>query len=387
MANRQTSLRSKQGGLVLWDGMNIRQMARFFSARPLLHWRKSLPIATLPGFALYNSVMGALESLIYSRQIEKWTIERPPLFVIGHWRSGTTLLHNLLAQDPQHNYPKMYQVVFPNHFLLTEKVMARLTAWMVPKSRPMDNVPAGWHVPQEEDIAMVILTCLSPYMMLANPDRMDKVRHMWDLKGLSAEQLDFWKQQYLRLLKKVSRGDSRRLVLKSPVNTLRIPILRELFPGAQFIYIYRNPFDVLRSAVHLRQTMFRENCLGKPRIDRAQLEESIAWVHRLAFDTYHKDKQSLAPHELCEVRFEDLEQDPLGQLETIYRTLELDGFDQLRKIIEPQVPSLKRYKKNKYPATRKQMDEVYERFRYAFDYYGYPHPAETFETAAVSSPT
>ncbi|MEZ6068470.1 MAG: hypothetical protein R3B90_22770 [Planctomycetaceae bacterium] len=80
---------------------------------------------------------------------------------------GTTLLHNLLAQDPDYTCPNMYQVIFPNHFLLTEKVIGAATSWMVPSKRPMDNVPAGWHMPQEEDIALAILTCLSPYMLVA----------------------------------------------------------------------------------------------------------------------------------------------------------------------------------------------------------------------------
>ena len=363
--------------------MTISQLVRFFRARPLLHWKKTIQIAGLPGFSIYNSIMGALESLFYSRKIRDWKIDRPPLFVIGHWRSGTTLLHNLLAQDPQYICPNMYQVVFPNHFLLTESVITRLTAWMVPKSRPMDNVPAGWHVPQEEDIAMAVLTCLSPYMMLANPDRTDRIKHMWDLRDVPEEQLNFWKQQYVRFLKKVSLNDSRRLVLKSPVNTLRIPILRELFPGAQFVYIHRNPFDVLRSAIHLRKTMFGENCLGKPTLEG--IEESIAWVHRLTFDRYHEDKKLLGPDELCEVRFEDLEQDPLGQLERVYQTLNLEGWETLKEIIEPQVPALKRYKKNQFQATREQMDDVYEKLQYAFEHYGYPHPAETLEEAATSS--
>jgi hypothetical protein len=189
--------RSRQGPLVIWHGMTIRQMMRLFAYGPLLHWRRTPQIASLPLFALYNSTMGLLEKAVYGRRIEQVKLDKAPVFVIGHWRSGTTLLHNLLAQDPQFNFPKMYEVVFPSHFLLTENVVGKLTAPLVPQSRPMDNVPAGWDVPQEEDIAMAILTCLSPYMMLAQPDRNDLVRPFWDLSLLSEDELNFWKREYI----------------------------------------------------------------------------------------------------------------------------------------------------------------------------------------------
>lgn len=373
--------RSKQGPLVIWHGMTIRQMMRLLSYGPLLHWRRTPQIASLPLFALYNSAMGLMEKAVYGRRIEQVQLDKPPVFVIGHWRSGTTLLHNLLAQDPQFNYPKMYEVVFPSHFLLTENVIGKLTAPLVPQSRPMDNVPAGWDVPQEEDIAMAILTCLSPYMMLAQPDRNDLVRPFWDLSLLSEDELNFWKQEYLRFLKKVTYGDNRRLVLKSPVNTLRIPLLLEMFPDARFIYIYRNPFDVYNSAIHLRKTMFRENSLGFPHL--SDLEESIYWVQEFAYRVYHRDKLLIPEGRLHEVRFEDLEQDPLGEMEKVYSAINLDNWDVLRERIEPQVPALRRYKKNQFRYTRELMDQVYERLQFIFEQHGYPHPAEQFETVAA----
>ena len=40
-----------------------------------------------------------------------------PVFILGHWRSGTTLLHGLMAQDDQFAYPRIYQVSNPHSFL------------------------------------------------------------------------------------------------------------------------------------------------------------------------------------------------------------------------------------------------------------------------------
>lgn len=381
-AQPKKSKRSSQGPLVIWHGMTVRQLARFFRYGPLLSWRRSLTTATLPGMAVYNSVMALAEKAVYGTQLRSMTIDKTPLFVIGHWRSGTTLLHNLLAQDPQFCYPNMYETLFPNHFLLTENVSTKLTASLVPQTRPMDNLPAGWSIPQEEDIAMAILTCVSPYMIMAHPDREERIDTFFDLQGLPPAQLRDWKQEYMTFLKKVSlRSPDRRLVVKSPVNTLRIPVLLDLFPDAKFVFIYRNPFDVWNSSVHLRRTVFRENCLGFPKLDG--LETAISNIMDRTSETYQRDKALLPPGRLHEVKFEELEQDPVGELAKVYSALNLEGFSQLEKILEPQVPELKRFKKNKFKYDREHLDAIYERHRPLFDLYGYPHPAEQYETAAA----
>lgn len=372
---------SGQAGMTLWHGMTLRQLGRLVAYGPVLHWKRALQILTLPGAGVYNSLMGLAEQAIYGRRVAQTQITQPPLFVIGHWRSGTTLLHNLLAQDPQFNCPNMYQCVFPNHFLLTESVVTKLTGWLLPKSRPMDNMPATWDVPQEEDIALAILTCLSPYMLCAQPDRNDRVRPLWDLQLLSDEELARFKSAYLTFLKKVTFDDHRQLVLKSPANTLRIPLLRELFPQAKFVYIHRNPFDVLNSAVHLRRAMFRENSLGMPHL--SDITEAVYWVQEFTFKTYERDKRLLGPGELHEVRFEDLEQDPLGEIQKVYETLNLDGWDKLRAILEPQVPSLRRYKKNEFRYSRAAAEECYQRLKPLFDHNGYENPAAQYEAVAA----
>jgi len=372
---------SSQKGLTLWHGMTLRQLGRLAAYGPQLHWRRAFRLFLLPGAGIYNSLAGLAEQVLYGRKIDAAELQQPPLFVIGHWRSGTTLLHNLLAQDPQFNFPSLYDCVFPNHTVLTRRVMSRLTAGLVPKSRPMDNLPAGWHVPQEEDIAMAILTCLSPYMLCAHPDRNDKVRPYWDLSLLSEQELEQWKSAYLRFLKKVSYGDGRQLVVKSPAHTLRIPVLRAMFPEAKFVYIYRNPFDVFNSTVHMRKAMFRENGLGIPAL--SDIQEAVYWVQEFTHRTYERDKRLLPAGSLHEVRFEDLEQDPLGEMQRVYQRLGLDGWERFEEILSPQVPALRRYKKNEFKHARAEMDACYNRLRALFEHHGYEHPARPAERIAA----
>jgi hypothetical protein len=385
MSTSSNVKRTRQGPLTLWHMMTLGQMWQAAALRPQLHWSRAFKIFLLPGMGLYNSAMRLAERAIWGKRIREFQLEQAPLFIIGHWRSGTTLLHNLVAQDPQFTFPTMYQTAFCNHFLLTQDVVTKLTGGLIPKSRPMDNLPAGWDIPQEEDIAMAIQSLMSPYMLAADPDRMDLVRPYWDMTGLSPEDRARWKSLYVEYLKRVTLKDPqrRRLVLKSPVNTLRIPLLLEMFPDAKFLSIYRNPYDVYNSCVHLRRTLFRENCLGKPHL--RELEESVFWVHEFAFRAYQRDRHLIPEGRLHEVRFEDLESDILGELERAYSALGLDNWPELERIIEPQVPGLKRYKKNVFASDREQMDMVYERLKFIFEHYGYPHPAEAAATAEVAA--
>ena len=97
-----------------------------------------------------------MERLIYSRRWNRAPLTDAPVFILGHWRSGTTLLHNLLASDPQFAAPNLYQVSFPTHFLLSEWWLAPCTSWLLPETRPMDDIPHGWSVPSEDEIALLL---------------------------------------------------------------------------------------------------------------------------------------------------------------------------------------------------------------------------------------
>jgi omega-hydroxy-beta-dihydromenaquinone-9 sulfotransferase len=149
--------RSKQNLACVWQGLNRQQwlkVARNLPVDPKYRVRR-LSIAAL---SVMNSFYEACERQLYSRRVEQTEVTHPPIFVLGHWRSGTTLLHNLLTLDPQLTFPNLYQVMFSGHFLLTETVGSALTGWMLPRTRPMDNVPAGWKHSQEDEIALLLRT-------------------------------------------------------------------------------------------------------------------------------------------------------------------------------------------------------------------------------------
>jgi omega-hydroxy-beta-dihydromenaquinone-9 sulfotransferase len=369
-----------QGHFCIWHGTSLGIWSRLLASRPPMGWNRWGRMISITALSAVNSVENALESLIFGRRIARQQIEHPPVFILGHWRSGTTLLHNLMAMDPTFTYPNLYHVMYPGHFLLTERIVSNLTGWILPKTRPMDNIPTSWTMSQEDEMALLVMTLISPYLMLAHQGDRSKYGRFFDLTELTPDERRVWKDSFLRFLKKLTIRENKPIVLKSPSHTYRIPILLEMFPNAKFIYIYRDPYAIYSSGMHLRRTLFAENGLGRPVYEG--LEEDLLRTYTHCIDRYESTKHLIPPGHLHEVRFEDLEADPLGQMKLVYDRLGLTSWPLLEPEIRKQIPELTRFKKNKFNMDEDLMQRIYAHWRPSFERYGYPSRLPEQEAAA-----
>ena len=94
-----------------------------------------------------NSFARLVQTLVFGRRIARTEITETPIFIVGHWRSGTTMLHELLVLDPRHAYPDTYACFCPNHFLISGRLIPWCLKYLMPARRPMDNMPMGWDCP------------------------------------------------------------------------------------------------------------------------------------------------------------------------------------------------------------------------------------------------
>ena len=225
-ANRRTRI---------WEGCNLISWLHLlwrgrFAVHPK-YWHIALIITLVSSF---HSVVRLLQLLVYGRAIARTEIKEAPIFIIGHWRTGTTWLHELLILDEHHSYPTTYQCFDPNHFLLTEGFFKRWMRFLLPSKRPMDNMPAGWERPQEDEFGLCMLGQPSPYLTIAFPNQAPKCPEFLDFQGVSPRALASWKHAFMRFLQTITFKDPRRLVLKSPPHSCRIETLLEMFPRAPF---------------------------------------------------------------------------------------------------------------------------------------------------------
>ena len=112
------------------------------------------------------SAMAGLQKMIMRQQLAAANL-RNAIVVLGYWRSGTTLLHELLCLDARYTYPTTHACMNPHHFLLTEAAaLARGGASM---QRPMDEMEVRSSSPQEDEFALLSLGARSPYEALLIP--------------------------------------------------------------------------------------------------------------------------------------------------------------------------------------------------------------------------
>jgi hypothetical protein len=332
------------------------------------YWHRALFI-TLTSFI--NSYYRRKEERQFGQAVEKVEITCPPLFVLGHWRSGTTHLHNLLALDnDQFAFANTYQVVNPHTFLGTEEVNTRRFAFLIPDKRPMDNMALSFQSPQEDEFAM-LLTCFhSLYLGITFPRREMHYSRYLTFRGVPIREIAEWKAALLGFMKKLTYKYGRALVLKSPPHTARIRLLLEMFPHARFVHIHRNPYTVFRSTQHYFDTAIWYTYLQRP--DRDLVDRGILDRYTALYDAFFEDRSLIPSGNYHEMAFEDLEREPLAEMRRLYETLALPGFDGVEPKLQTYLASLKDYKKNEFQELAPKVREtVATAWRRSFDEWGY----------------
>lgn len=271
-----------------------------------------------------------VELLVYSRRIRKEVINEAPVFILGHYRSGTTYLQRLFMQDDRFGYTSLFQTVLPEIMLITENF---LTPFLDKISRVLrlrnhfHRIPLQWKCfPGEEDVGMTaLLRPTGSQWGLLFPERMNYYQDQFILFEGDPGFKKAWKADYLYYLKKLSvKNGSRPLVLKNPPNTARIKILLQLFPKARFIHIMRNPLEVITSTRNLRQVIHEHYQLGKD--SWWQNGEAVLEQYTAIMKQYLAQKDLIPPGQLVEISYEQFVKAPVESLCMIYRELKLPEF-------------------------------------------------------------
>ncbi|RMH66218.1 MAG: sulfotransferase [Calditrichaeota bacterium] len=289
----------------------------------------------------------------------------PPVFIIGHWRSGTTFLHNLLSRDPRFIFPQTYQVRNPNTFLFINRRFNQNLQQSASYKRAMDNVQSSSLAPAEDEFALAAMTLHSPLIGWLFPQR-----QTWYDRYTQAEALDNdWQNAYMRFFRKIQHAQPEKTILsKSPLNTPRVDLLLKIFPKARFIHIHRDPQSVFRSTVHLYHTAIRRSALQHIPYS---IPDRVIERYQTLYGPFLGQRSKLTDHQLAEISFKELETDPMEALQKIYAQLNLESFDMARPHFETYLAGLK-HKKNEYPPLdensrsliRKHWEPIYREWNY-----------------------
>lgn len=336
--------------LSLCTGITFVQWVRYLWGNlHLLDLKYIHRIVFISALSLVNLVASLAETVLFSGKIRSAKVHDEPVFIVGHPRTGTTHLHNLLSLDEQFGYVDTFQVAFPNSFLTLRKfvpsfVMTAIERFLIDDTRPMDGLPLNFSVAAEDEIAVNMMTGgISPYAALSFIPRFRQYLRFVTFEHCTEEEIEAWTVQFLWFLKKVSYAcGNKPLVIKSPVHMGRTQLIRKLFPKAKFVFIHRHPISVLQSSCHLVQEYFTYCFLCKA--TRQDMTEYILEQHRLLYKAYFANRDSIEA--LCEVSFEELERLPHETVRKVYRTLELEPFHGHSSEVEKYLGLLGAFKKN-----------------------------------------
>lgn len=306
--------------------------------------------------AFISSVLSVVEKRKYNKVISSLKISQPPTFIIGHWRTGTTFLHQMMSLDDQFTAPTVLQVSIPDHFLFSTRYYIPVMNRILPKTRPMDNVPVSPFEPQEDEFALIRMGTVSPLEGLFFYT--GKGYFLSDINKYLPEgsELRTLKKNLLTFYKKITYATGKRIVSKNPYHTLRTSLLSEIFPEATFIHVKRNPCSVVPSTIHMWNVIAATDNLGKP-WHSPDIPEVTSNINLLSLHA-ESCKKETPENRFTEVVFENLEKNPLEELKRIYHEIDLDFTEDFENKLNDFLRSAKDYTKNKFQLSKKDKETI-----------------------------
>ncbi len=317
------------------------------------------------------STLAPIQEHRYQKLLADKPLEHAPVFVLGHWRSGTTFVHNVLSCDKHFGYNTTYQTVFPHLMMFGQPFFKKTMGWLMPDKRPTDNMDLAPDLPQEEEFALSNMMPYTYYNFWFLPRHQHEYCDKYMLfDDITPEELRVWEETFTKLIKiSLWNTGGTQFLSKNPPHTGRVAELVKMFPDAKFIYLMRNPYTVFEST-----RSFFTNTIQPLKLQEftpEQIEENILSVYTKLYHKYEATKHLIPEGNLIEVKFEDYEADALGMTQRIYSELNLPGWEAARPAIEQYVGSKKGYKKNKYKYSDRTVSLVEEHWNYALKDWDY----------------
>jgi hypothetical protein len=319
-------------------------------ASPMLMWQSAGPGNVL-------SLMSSMQQSSSREQLAKANL-RDAVVVLGYWRSGTTLLHELLCLDKRYTFPTTHACMNPHHFLFSEA--SALAKQGVSAQRPMDEMEVTPGSPQEDEFALLSLGARSPYEALIYPQLLRDALKLTDPRDLSPEDQKRWRELFVNFLSGVSvRGSGKPLILKSPTHGARVSTLRELLPDARYVLIVRDPITNFESVVRMWRRIFETYALGPipsdDEIREAVLEDRPRFEQKL-----NEGIAGLPANRFVALSYESLVADPILRVQQIYERLELADFAEVKDVLAAEVGRRKDYRAKGQMPSAQWLDRLHE---------------------------
>ncbi|HEX7406244.1 MAG TPA: sulfotransferase [Candidatus Binatia bacterium] len=350
-------------------------------------------LVLVPVVATFHAICFFLDNILFPglRQVEV----RTPVFIVGHARSGTTLMHRLMSKDGERfSFFLLYELFLPSllqkkaiRFLaacdrrfLGARIEKNIQAWEERKFAATQDMHATGLTAPEEDDFIHTFSCASgfwivllPYMGLLDFYYVDQ-RPPQSRRRL----MNFYKECVKRQL--YLNGADKIHLSKNPTFSGRVESLIETFPDARIVVLMRNPYETIPSLLKLMQRSWQLRGW-----DGAQMNRSLRALADQSFHTYKYPLEVLARHPNTKqaiVDYRELVAQPKRTVEAVYAQL---GFPMSSEFSQVLTAEEQRAKSHETTHTYSldefglKSDEIHAALADLFERYGWdadaPQPA------------
>src|SRR6266481_3886477 len=292
---------------------------------------------------------------------------RRPIFITGMPRSGSSFLHELLAEDPENRAPRVWEVMFPvpvsrggkgdDRDRRIRKTAASLW-WFRRLAHQPDSVYPMRAWSPHECVAIHAYTCLSQeFICTARIPSYEKFLRSTDLTPVYA-----WQKRFLQYLQAGSAP--KRWVLKTPDHVYSLRELFSIFPDAMIVQTHRNPLEVLRSSIQLTAVLYNLFAWPGNRHDIAEREAMLLAQQMGEFIRFRDAHPELAGR-FIDLNYSDLVADPLAAVRRVYQQMDIVLTDQAAERMRRLNSQRSRYRKHNPTLTEFGVDVLREARRFS----------------------
>ncbi len=239
---------------------------------------------------------------------------REPVFIVGLPRSGTTLLHTLLAADPAHRVPLTWEIMSPSppdaldrerRIRSANRDLAMLR-WLAPTFETVHAT--GAELPQE------CVSLISPSFLSDQFDTMYNIPsyRAWFFRQDLRPGYEFHRRflQHLQF-----RHSAERWILKAPAHMFFAPALLSIYPDAKFVQLHRDPIDAVASVSSLVTILRR---VFSDSVDPAEVGRDAMVYWSDAVKTFLTVRDKLPADRVCDLYYNQLRGDPIAAARHVY---------------------------------------------------------------------
>jgi hypothetical protein len=281
-------------------------------------------------------VRGELQLILQNRlrMVDLWNrepavLEQPvagPIVVTGFGRSGTTLLHELLACDPDNRPPLLWELLHTVPYdeasgdLCDDEI--RLMDEMVPAFTAMHE--NGGRLPTECIFAFAHQFSSDMYTGMYNVASYT----VWK-SGVDQTPIYDWHKRHLQTLQWVAQRPTSRWVVKAPSHLSALPLLFSTYPDARVVMAHRDPLRVIGSLADLMATL---HYMHSDHVDYGILIEFMAMGLEMQMDDVAKERDAgtIPDRQITDVVYGDLVADPTATMERLYAGWDLEMTGEFR---------------------------------------------------------